>query len=230
MAVELSEVETFDSVMDLGCATGRFYRFFREIFPGAHYRGIDISQVAIDYAKKLYLKSDFSLFDGDPSTIEGPKPDLLFCRDVLHHQPNPEEFLAKLYATAGKYLILRIRTREVGATVFDREQSCQYSYDNWVPFIVFNTTELTDLLSSYNPSPARIDIVRHPVVLGGQLGRYLPKEMYFPETGTSETSILIEKGNNDQTVVPKITSQTRPELRGQEMSFLFRLGKRLAGR
>jgi len=230
MALELASLKRVHSIMDVGCATGRFYRFFRKTFPEAAYHGFDISRVAIEHATNLYPHSDFSVFDGDPTTVGGPNPDLIFCRDVLFHQPTPKEFLAKLYETSGKYLIMRIRTREVGATVFDWEQSCQLSYNNWVPYIVFNTKELTDLLSSYNPKPARIDIVRHPVVLGGQLGRYLPKEMYFPETGTSETSILIEKGNNDQTVVPKITSQTRPELRGQEMSFLFRLGKRLAGR
>jgi len=114
--------------------------------------------------------------------------------------------------------------------VFDREQSCQYSYENWVPYIVFNTGELTDLLSSYSPRPAKIDIIRHPDILGGQLNRYLPKELYYPETGTAETSILIEKGPEGQTVEPKITSEAKRELRGQELSPLIRLAKRFAGR
>lgn len=230
MAVELAKVAKIESVMDIGCATGRFFRFFNTIFQGAHYRGFDISQVAIDHAKKLYPEAEFSLFDGDPSAVDGPSPDLLFCRDVLHHQPDPKEFLAQLYRTAGKYLILRVRTREVGPTVFDREQSCQYSYENWVPYIVFNTGELTDLLSSYSPRPAKIDIIRHPDILGGQLNRYLPKELYYPETGTAETSILIEKGPEGQTVEPKITSEAKRELRGQELSPLIRLAKRFAGR
>ncbi|MQF94851.1 MAG: class I SAM-dependent methyltransferase, partial [SAR202 cluster bacterium] len=188
MAMELAKVAKINSVMDVGCATGRFYRFFREVFPGVDYRGLDISQVAIDHAKKLYPQTDFAVFDGDPTTAEAPQPDLLFCRDVVHHQPDPKEFLAKLYATPSKYLLLRVRTREVGETVFDREQSCQLSYNIWVPYIVFNTQELIDLLSSYSPRPAKIDIARHPDVLGGQLNRYLPKELYFPETGTAETS------------------------------------------
>jgi len=229
MAVELAKVAKVESVMDVGCATGRFYRFFKETFQGAHYQGFDISRVAIDYAKKLYPEAVFSLFDGDPTDVAGSSPDLLFCRDVLHHQPDPKAFLAQLYQAAGKYLILRVRTREVGPTEFDRDKSCQYTYDNWVPYIVFNTTELTDLLSSYSPRPARIDIIRHPDVLGGQLNRYLPKELYYPDTGTAETSILIEKGLEGKTSEPKISSEARRELRGQELSPLIRLAKRLAG-
>ncbi|MQF95113.1 MAG: class I SAM-dependent methyltransferase [SAR202 cluster bacterium] len=230
MAVQLAKVAKIDSMMDVGCATGRFYRFFREVFPGVDYRGFDISQVAIDHAKKLYPETEYSVFDGDPSAVAGPQPDLLFCRDVVHHQPDPKDFLAKLYATPSKYLLLRVRTREVGETVFDREQSCQLSYNIWVPYIVFNTKELTDLLSSYSPRPTKIDIVRHPDVLGGQLNRYLPKELYYPETGTAETSILIEKGGEDQTGEPRITSETRPETRLQELPPLYRLAKKLARR
>ena len=230
MAVELGKVAELSSVMDVGCATGRFYRFFRQIFPAAQYHGFDISQVAIDYARNLYPESDFSVFDGDPGTVEGPKPDLLFCRDVLHHQPDPREFLAKLYQASGKYLIMRVRTREVGSTIFDPEQSCQFTYGNWVPYIVFNTKELTDLLSSYSPRPVKIDIVRNPEVLGGQLNRYLPKELFYPETGTAETSILIEKGSDDQTTDTEVTSEARRELRGQELPFLYRLARRIASR
>jgi len=230
MAVELAEVTKIESVMDVGCATGRFYRFFKEVFSGVHYRGFDISQSAIDHAKNLYPETEFSVFNGDPSAVGSTQPDLLFCRDVVHHQTDPKGFLAKLYATPSKYLLLRVRTREIGETVFDIDQSCQLAYNSWVPYIVFNTKELTDLLSSYSPRPAKINIARHPNVLGGQLHRYLPKELYYPETATAETSILIEKGSDGLTAKPQITSETRVETRVQELRPLYRLAKKLLRR
>lgn len=230
MAVKLSKIAKINSMIDVGCATGRFYRFFRQVFPGVKYRGYDISQVAIDHAKQLYPEVDFSVFDGDPNTVNIPKPDLLFCRDVMHHQPNPKEFLASLYEATGKYLILRVRTREVGPTEFDSEKSCQLSYNIWVPYIVFNTNELTDLLSSYNQPPVKIDIVRHPEVLGGHLGRYLPKDLYFPETGTAETSLLIEKDSGSNSGETIITSKETQEPRGMELPSFIRFAKRLARR
>lgn len=228
IATCLSKSVDVNSIMDVGCATGRFYRFFKEIFPKATYRGYDISKVAIDHANSLYPNTEFSTFTGDPTTIQSPAPDLLFCRDVLLHQPNPKDFLSQLYQTAGKYLLMRVRTREIGETELDISLSCQYHYGDWVPYIVFNTKELTNLFSEYHPRPAKIDIVRHPDILGGQMNRFLPKELYYPETGTAETAILVEKGSIEQSKGPDISLITRPEPRGNELSLLMRLAKRLA--
>ena len=196
----------------MGCATGRFYRFFRKTCPSLAYRGFDISQVAIDFAQNRYADAEFKVFDGDPRSQEDIKADVVFCRDVVHHQPDPKSFLSGLYDVTGKYLILRVRTREAGTTVSDIEQSCQYTYGHWVPYIVFNTSELTDLISSFTPAPVSIRVIRHPLILGGQQERYLPKDLYYPETGTSETTLLIDKSSSGTAGSVSVTVETRPEL------------------
>ena len=215
---------------DIGCATGRFYRYFQKILPSTEYHGFDISEGAVNHAKQQYPQGEFNVFDGDISKVQQATPDLIFSRDVVQHQPNPTEYLAKLYDSVGKYLILRVWTRETGATVFDVDLSCQFGKDSWVPYIVFNTQELIDLFSSFKYAPTKMQVVRHPVVLGGQSGRYLPKELYYPETGTAETAILIEKGRQEGESNPQVVIETRPEVRGQELSGFSRLIRKISSR
>ena len=222
--------ETCKTLRDVGCSGGRFYRFFRKVWPSLEYQGIDISAAAIDHARKLYPSGNFSTFDGNLKTQRDVAADIVFCRDVVLHQTNPSEFLSELYEITRRYLILRLRTREVGDTVFDASQSCQYFQSgHWVPYIVFNTAELIGLIRSFNPSPIRITGWRHPVVLGGDARRFLPKELYYPETGTAETALLIEKSSGEEVNLDTVvTLETRPELRGHDRPIWLRSLRRLA--
>lgn len=209
---ELSPEGAYQTLSDVGCANGRFYRYFSGIRPKLEYKGFDLSRTAIERARKLNPKGDFNEFDGNPSANTRIPSDVVFCRDVVHHQTNPKEFLSGLYNAAGKYLILRVRTREVGPTEFDPLASCQYAYGQWVPYIVFNTQELVELFRSFDPAPTNIKIRQHPVVLGGWAGRYLPKELYYPETKTAESAVLIEKGSVSGGSGPTVTIETQPEI------------------
>ena len=223
-------IQNCRALSDVGCATGRFRRFFRNIWPSLEYKGFDISEAAIGYARSLYPNGDFRVFDGDVKSSPEIESDIVFCRDVVHHQTNPCEFLSNLHDATRSYLILRVRTREVGTTVFDINQSCQYTYGHWVPYIVFNTPELIDLIRSFKPSPARITLWRHPVILGGQNSRCLPKELYYQETGTAETALLIEKGVEGRNGDTVVTLGTRPEVRTQDRARWARWLRRLARR
>ena len=161
--------------------------------------------------------------------MPGVQADIVFCRDVVLHQVDPGQFLSDLYEVTDKYLILRLRTREIGATVYDISQSCQYNYGQWVPYLVFNTSELIDLIKTFEPTPTAITIRRHPVVLGGSNSRFLPKELYYPETGTAETALIIEKGEKaDGHKGTVVTVETRPESRGRERARWVQLLRRLA--
>ena len=204
--------DAYQTLSDVGCANGRFYRYFSGIRPKLEYKGFDLSRVAIERAKALNPKGDFNEFNGDPSSDSRLPSDIVFCRDVVHHQTNPKEFLSSLYNAADKYLILRVRTRDVGPTEFDPTASCQYAYGQWVPYIVFNTQELIDLFRSFDPAPVSIKIRQHPVVLGGWAGRYLPKELYQPEIRTAESGVIIEKGPTLGSSEPSVVIETQPEI------------------
>jgi SAM-dependent methyltransferase len=209
------------TLSDVGCATGNFYRFFQKVWPALKYKGFDISEAAIERAKSRYPTVEFSVFDGRLKSLRDIESDIVFCRDVVHHQANPCEFLADLYDISSRYLILRVRTREVGTTVFDLSQSCQYVYGHWVPHIVFNTSELINLVRAFKPSPAKITLRRHPVILGGQNSRFLPKELYYPETGSAETALVIAKGEGRENGNTVVILETWPEVHEQPRRALW---------
>jgi len=212
------------TMSDIGCATGGFYRFFKSTWPTIKYTGYDISDNALAKARTRYPTGTFKKYNGDISS------DIIFCRDVVHHQTEPCAFLETLYDAAEHYLIIRVRTREEGSTVFDPNISCQYTYNHWVPYIVFNTGELISLIRSFNPAPTNISIRRNPIVLGGKVGRYLPKELYYPTTGTAETAILIEKnGGQSGSGATMINNDISVE-RNDHYPALYKLAKLIAKR
>jgi SAM-dependent methyltransferase len=218
------------SLSDVGCATGGFYRYVRKVWPSLEYKGFDVSEKAIGRAMSLYPKGRFHVTQGGVRSTQEIMSDVIFSRDVVHHQEDPCVFLSDLYAVAGKYLILRLRTRELGVTIFNVPQSCQYIYGRWVPYIVFNTSELIDLVLSLDPPPARLLVWRHPVVLGGFGSRYLPKELYEPEAGTAQTALLIEKGRAETNGDTVVAVETRPEYMGESRGCLARMLRRAARR
>ncbi len=183
------------SLLEVGCATGMFSRYFSARYPKASYIGCDISKVAIERAQEKYPNPGrFVLTGEDLKDVAGMKPDVVFCRDVILHQPEPFMFLRRLYDLAQKLVILRLRTRDVGATELDPEKSCQLNYGIWAPYMVLNCQELLMEIKQFSPLPERIRLAKHYMVLGGQHARYLPKDCYLKETGTAESALLIERG------------------------------------
>lgn len=193
------------SILDVGCATGTTYRFLRNSMgEGAFdYLGLDLSEPAIEQATRLYPQEKFVAKGREPLAEYLPKRhDVVFSRDTVLHQTSPYEFLTDLLSAAEKVLILRLRTRDSGATVFDTEQSCQMHYDQyWMPYIVLNTDELVAFLRS-NAAVRRVTMNRSYEILGGQNSRYLPKELYFSSAGAAETAVMIELDRGNKATRP----------------------------
>lgn len=183
------------SLLEIGCATGEFYRYLRLTRPAARYVGIDVSRPAIARAQEKYPQATFLAVDsgariadalaalGAPTTY-----DIVYTKDVVHHQTRPFEFVRELIELATGALVMRCRTRDLGPTELNPELSCQYHYGGWMPYIVLNLQELIDHVRRLAPG-AEVVVYRHHMVLGGQMARFLPKECYLPETGTAETAV-----------------------------------------
>jgi SAM-dependent methyltransferase len=83
-------------ILDIGCAFGFFLKraspFFQELY------GLDISQFAIEEAKKLNPTTNFQVFDLDKQPV--PYPDLYFdlitAFDVLEHTQSIKDSLGKI--------------------------------------------------------------------------------------------------------------------------------------
>ena len=182
-------------LLEVGCATGEFYRYLRSKHPGLGYTGVDISRSALERARQKYPQGRFFESDPDASLRQNlerlrlpARWEIVYSKDVLHHQTDPYGFLAQLLEASTRCLILRTRTRDRGSSVLDAELSCQYHYRGWMPYLVLNLDELVDRIRQAAPE-AEILVSRSYQVLGGVENRFLPKECYLPETGTAETAV-----------------------------------------
>jgi hypothetical protein len=220
-----NEVQLLNSVVDgrkspfllleVGCATGEFFRYFRSRHPLAEYVGCDISDVAVSRAREKFgTQGTFIQTEAGLDEVRHIKPDVLFCRDVLLHQPQPYAFLRILYSFEAHHLILRLRTRDIGQTESDPAKSCQLNYGQWAPYMVLNSKELIGIAGNLSPRPSEIVLRKHYMVLGGQHARFLPKDCYFPETRTAESALMITRERCDfSTVVREYESKENLKLR-----------------
>ena len=203
-----------DIFFEIGCATGELYRYISNFMSRFQYLGFDISVPAIERAKAKYPQGRFHLLSSgfDEILNKFGQPDVLWCRDVIMHQEQPYSFLHNLITLSKEVIILRLRTRDFGDTVFDSQRSCQLHWDKfWVPYIVLNTDEMIQKIKDHD-DVKKIVISRHYEVLGGHNYRFLPKELYFTDSGTAESAVFILKGarTNGSVEVSFIDQTDRP--------------------
>lgn len=182
-------------LLEVGCATGEFHRYLRIRHPEMNYAGVDISRVALERARQKYPRGRFFTVDPGLPLRQGLQAaglperwDCVYSKDVIHHQTDPFGFIGQLLEAASALLVFRTRTRDQGPTILDPEQSCQYHYRGWMPYIVLNLRAMVDEIQRRAPG-SEILLYRNRMVLGGEGGRFLPKECYLPETGTAETAV-----------------------------------------
>ena len=208
----VSEANGVGTLLEVGCATGEFFRYLRLKWPEITYCGADISQAAIECARGKYPEGRF--LPSSPSDVDlaealglDETPKFLYSKDVVHHQTDPFAFIERLIRTVTHTLVMRLRTRDRGTTVFDPELSCQHHYDGWMPYIVMNIDELVERVLTFRPS-AELIIQRHHMVLGGLYKRYLPRDCYLLETGTAETAMAVFLETDHP---GRVTVEDRPE-------------------
>lgn len=185
------------TVCEVGCATGDFYRYLRLTFPRARYCGLDVSAAAIERARAKYPGVPFvacaphtplSVFIRD--VFDSNRAHVVYAADVMHHQLDPLGCLTGLIEAASEAVIVRCRTRDHGATVYDPARSRQWHYGSWVPYLVLNLEELLEHIRRA-ASGAEVVVCRNRMVLGGRYGRELPPECSERRTGTAETAVGI---------------------------------------
>jgi len=217
-------------LLEVGCATGEMYRYLKLRHPRLTYTGCDISRPALERAcqkypaEGLFIETDVCL-----KAVSHLNPDILFCRDVAHHQPDPVGFIRQLYDMTQNLLVMRVRTRDVGETVRNPTRSCQFHAGFWVPYIVFNSQELLKEIEQFLPRPRVVHLVKHYMVLGGQHERYLPKDCYYKETMTAESALIIEKGDGTGPCIFReevMSENLQLSLVSRALSLLARRGNR----
>lgn len=195
---QLLESQTAKTILDVGCATGTTFRYLKlaGLANEVAYTGIDLSEPALERARTLHPEAVFRKTEREPLQNLFPSGvDVVFSRDTIMHQNDPLAFVTDLCSVANDALIVRLRTRDIGPTELNVEASCQMHYDAyWMPYIVFNVDELIEHIIGQGRVTG-ITLNRSYEVLGGKVGRFLPKDLYFSSAGGAETSLMVQFGD-----------------------------------
>src|SRR5437773_6725597 len=148
LLADLLRREPRATVLEVGCATGEMYRYVARRHPAATYIGADISEPAIARAReKLGARARFIVTDPALAALDGLAPDIVFCRDVLHHQTEPWPFLERLYRPAGRGPPPCARSRAKGETGCSPAPSCERPAGGRGPLSILNFHEGGDGVS-----------------------------------------------------------------------------------
>ncbi len=181
------------NILEIGIGAGNFYRFLKINKIKNNYTGGDISEFYVNLANKIHKSNNFILTSLDQSLNLEQKYDFVYSRNVALHQSNPYDFIDNIIKKTGSKLIIELRSRDIGDTNFDVNNSCQLVDGVWVPYIILNYEELKDfLLKKDFIKNSKITLNRQYMIFGGKNLRYLEKDLYYKKTKTANIIITIE--------------------------------------
>jgi len=106
----LKKIGRTEKVLDIGCHSGDLSQRIGELL-GANVTAIDISESAINYARKKYPQINFDVADiTEYKTLPKDKFDLVTAFDVLEHIPHTHKVAKNISSTLrkGGYLIVGV--------------------------------------------------------------------------------------------------------------------------
>ena len=80
-----------DTILDVGCAAGHYYRSLATIDPNLKYKGVDATKKYINFANDFYQNNDLvqfyvgDIFDLNTKLLSS---DIVFCCNVILHLPD----------------------------------------------------------------------------------------------------------------------------------------------
>jgi len=103
-----------DSVLDLGCGTGRWKAALQAVLPDTPYTGVEISDAMCE---------KHGWFKGSVATWKGPRSDLVVCHGVLQYlsDADAKKAIKNLAHHADKALYLEVVSKEDWAHNVDKQ-------------------------------------------------------------------------------------------------------------
>lgn len=145
-------------VLDIGCACGGFFNILRSFEPTIEYRGVDISEVLIAEARRIYPEGQFEVVNSTTLPYPDHSFDLVQAWGVILHEPKYRKLIQEAWRVTRKTLLLDVRLQPHGREVVDKTRSFVLNpggIQNY--YIVPNGFEFFQSLLKLDPVPARID-------------------------------------------------------------------------
>ena len=94
------------NILDVGCGLGLDYEMYKEHYPNIEYHGIDICEGFIEENKKNFPEADFKVARIQDLPFEDNSIDLVTCRAVLEHIPEPESAIKEMTRVSNNYIAI----------------------------------------------------------------------------------------------------------------------------
>jgi ubiquinone/menaquinone biosynthesis C-methylase UbiE len=99
------------TILDVGCGTGRLLRKAKQQWPKAHFIGIDAAEKMIQQATQLFPEAEFHAAMAEALPLPNNSVDLAFCTFSFHHWVNQARGIreiARVLKPQGKFLLADI--------------------------------------------------------------------------------------------------------------------------
>lgn len=130
-------VGNVNSVLDVGCAAGRFIELLRRYGSIADYTGIDLSEASLERGRATYPDADF-IFGNALEVRPGRSFDLVNATGVCQHEPEFERLIRNMLGWSQRYVLFDVKLAIVPDRVVDRSTSFSGSADNRLYYILLN--------------------------------------------------------------------------------------------
>jgi SAM-dependent methyltransferase len=149
-----------DYVLDLGCGVGNNIKWLSDKWPESKFTGVDISDVAIEYAKSKVPTAEFIC--GSIEKVSVPVySDIIFLIGVLEHIRNLTSFLKSVREIPCGFLFVRTiynndRPKGFNRPGFgDNQEEWNYTPDEWETIFEKNGFEIVERVTGVGLWPGR---------------------------------------------------------------------------
>jgi len=187
------------SVLDVGCACGRFRELLISLGIAASFSGLDIVPENIETARRLY--PDCTFFIGDATAMDLPELyDLVNATGVFQHVPGFALLLRRMLALSRRYVLFDVKFAAVDDHLVNIECSYSEKEGKRAYFICLNFQRFLEELQAI-PGIATISVY----------GYCTPRNQYTVVSPGIEplvsAGVLLTKGDGPATVAIEFTPE-----------------------
>lgn len=137
----------FNSVLDIGCASGKFIELLNQYSNFFSYFGIDFVDEQIKIAKKNYKSENYNFILGDFLEFKFKKKyDLVNATGVIQHTYDFKKILLKMISLSHKYIIFDFKVSNEIVNLTNIDQSFIKMNNDILPYIIFSKNYIFDFL------------------------------------------------------------------------------------
>ncbi len=135
------------TVLDIGCASGRFLRVLDQYAPGCEYTGLDLVAENIELARREFPWAQFRVGNGVGLSL-GSSFDLVNATGVMQAEPHWKELVDRMTAHSDRYVLFDVKLAAMPRDLADINRAFVNRNGHRLYCIVLSVKKFVDFLRS----------------------------------------------------------------------------------